>query len=553
MVAHEDVFDVDAIVRDLWWQMRRFVSRVYNAYCELWYRFLDVLPEVYTRERTVYADERFGFVTKGNAVFPVYKRGGAWVEGADAVVAPRGEDPDPNRPQFFFDVHGVRALGTVVIERGVLLIYESHTPTREKHIGGVLVQYDSVKDTWKQKWRSEVPLATISIPLTAEPEAVICDGSWCTLSWCTESERYTYTMHHPFYDLEESDTVLERSRNNPIITPQGGRAWEAVATFNPAAVLIGDTVHMLYRAFGHDGRSVVGHATSKDGVTFLRSTVPAFVAKTKHEGVGVPTEEKNTMYRSPAHYGVDGAEDPRATCIDGRVYMLYAAFNGWQQARTAGTSIIESDLVCGNYDAWDTPVLLTSPPTRWGTGGKNGALFPKKIHGKYAIMYRTWPNIHIDYTDTPQFGTYKTGARWLEPKATIGIRPAFWDSGKIAVGPPPIEIDEGWLVLYVGVSQQAHDGYKVGAMILDKDNPEKVLYRTTRPVLSPKEWYEREGLVANITYPCGAVVKDAVLYVYYGGADTYVAVATAPLRDFVEAVKRDSTPVHMVIHTRISA
>lgn len=561
-----DVFDIDAFVRRVAHAVGAWVYKVYDAYCDLWYDWLDALPEAFVQEHAVgVAGTKFGFVSRNGAVYSAAASrvvGGehktkrtlkpiTWKIQDTPVLAARGHDPDPNRGEYFFDHQGVALVGATVIEQGVLLIYQAPETSQRMHIGAALVRYDTAQCVWNTTWRCEVPLASIDVPLRAVPDHIHCDGSWLHVRWRTRDTQYSYTIHNPFADLYEHKTPLARVSQNPIIRPNPARAWEAVATFNPAAVLIGDTVHVLYRAFGHDGRSVIGHAVSKNGIDFLRTSEPAFVAKSKDEGVGVPIEEKNDLYRSPARYGVDGAEDPRATVVDGRVYMLYAAFNGWQQARTAGTSIAETDFVRGAYHRWDDPVMLTPPPTHWGTGGKNGALFPQKINGQYAIMYRTWPNIHIDYTSKPQFNEYKNGTRWLEPRATIGIRPAFWDSGKIAVGPPPIEIDEGWLVLYVGVSQQMHDGYKVGAMILDRHNPEKVLYRTIRPVLSPQAWYEREGLVANITYPCGAIVKDDTLFVYYGGADTHVAVATAHLRTFVEYIKNDSMPEAQVPTAKI--
>jgi predicted GH43/DUF377 family glycosyl hydrolase len=554
-----DVFDVDAFVRRIAHAVGAWLYGAYDAYCDVWYDWLDTLPEAFVQEHTMgIAGTKFGFVSRHGAVYPAVASrvvGGehktkralkpiTWKVQDAPVLAARGHDPDPNRGEYFFDYKGISLVGAVVIEQGVLLVYQAPETSQRIYIGAALVRFDSVHSVWHMQWRCEVPLASITVPLRAVPYSITRDGSWLRLQWHTRDTAYTYTIHNPFADLYEHNTPFVRASQNPIIRPNPERAWEAVATFNPAAVLIGDTVHLLYRAFGHEGRSVVGHAISKNGIDFLRASEPAYVARSKEEGIGVPMEEKNSLYRSPARYGVDGAEDPRATVIDGRVYMIYAAFNGWQQARTAGTSITENDFVRGNYHRWDEPVMLTPPPTHWGTGGKNGALFPQKINGTYAIMYRTWPHIHIDYTSEPQFNEYRTqlDKRFLQPKATITIRPAFWDSGKIAVGPPPIEIDEGWLVLYVGVSQQAHDGYKVGAMILDRHHPEKVLYRTTRPVLSPNTWYEREGLVANITYPCGAVVKDDTLCVYYGAADTYVAVVTASLRAFIEAVKADSVP-----------
>ena len=87
------------------------------------------------------------------------------------------------------------------------------------------------------------------------------------------------------------------------------------------------------------------------------------------------------------------------------------------------------------------------------------------------------------------------------------------------------------------------DRYKMGAMILDLKDPTKVLYRSAEPILEPEEWYENEGYKSGVVYSCGAVVKDGVLFVYYGGADKVSCVATADLNLFLEELVRTGAPV----------
>ncbi len=120
-------------------------------------------------------------------------------------------------------------------------------------------------------------------------------------------------------------------------------------------------------------------------------------------------------------------------------------------------------------------------------------------------------------------------------------RSIAWHVHLRSAGPPPIKTDKGWLVFY-----HAHDAiepskYKLGAMLLDLNDPTKVLRRASLPVLTPDEPYENEGK-PGIVYACGSVVRDGTLYIYYGGGDKVVAVATAPLEDFLNALMKDEQP-----------
>lgn len=110
----------------------------------------------------------------------------------------------------------------------------------------------------------------------------------------------------------------------------------------------------------------------------------------------------------------------------------------------------------------------------------------------------------------------------------------MWDSRKIGAGAPPIKTKYGWLLIYQSVGEQDSGKYKIGAMLLDLKDPTKVLYRSQSPILEPDADYENNGFKAGVVYPCGAVVIGDTLYVYYGGADSYVCVATTKLESFLK-------------------
>ena len=129
------------------------------------------------------------------------------------------------------------------------------------------------------------------------------------------------------------------------------------------------------------------------------------------------------------------------------------------------------------------------------------------------------------------------GSRWLRTQQTICIRDNMWDSRKIGAGAPPIKTDEGWLLIYYGVDDRDDRQYKMGAMLLDLEDPGKVLYRSSTPIIEPEDWYENSGFKPGVVYPCGAVVMNEKLLVYYGGADCVVCVAGRELRGFLRALK----------------
>ena len=110
------------------------------------------------------------------------------------------------------------------------------------------------------------------------------------------------------------------------------------------------------------------------------------------------------------------------------------------------------------------------------------------------------------------------------------------------MGPPPIKTKDGWLAIYQAVGFQDNSRYKIGAMLLDLTDPSKVLYRCSHPILEPETHYENGGFKAGVIYPCGAVIIDKTLIVYYGGSDTFVAAATANIDEFLDQLKFDNLP-----------
>ncbi len=319
---------------------------------------------------------------------------------------------------------------------------------------------------------------------------------------------------------------LIKSHQNPLISPEPNNDWESWQTFNPGVVLLNNKVHFIYRAIGTDGLSRLGYAVSSDGLTIdERLPNPAYEHAVK--------EPKFSIYSYFSGGSWSGAEDPRLVSVEGddSVYMTYTACDNG--LRVGLTSIKINDFLNKNWK-WNKPKLI-SP---LGQIHKNWLLFPEKINGKYAILHSIKPNIQIAYVDNLEFSDDKC----IESFHGGPARSDGWDKWIRGAGAPPIKTKDGWLLFYHAMDDD-WSKYKVGAMLLDLNNPTKILHRSNEPILEPQESYENSGSKAGVVYASGAIVKDGNIFVYYGGADNYVCVAYTPLDKFLEKLKVNKKPI----------
>jgi predicted GH43/DUF377 family glycosyl hydrolase len=317
---------------------------------------------------------------------------------------------------------------------------------------------------------------------------------------------------------------LERSKNNPIIEPEENLYWESKASFNPTALYHDGKVHIIYRAIGDNDVSVLGYAKSSDGYGVDKHSKELAYYNKSIEPISKTTP--NISYCSGGGWG-GGCEDPRLVLLDGKVYMIYTAFDGWGSVRIALTSISLDDFIKRQWENWRKPVLI-SPP---GEIHKNWVLFPEKINKKYAILHSISPKIMIDYFEKLE----DLGGDNFIHSIHQGS-PLWWTRDKFirGVGPAPLKTKYGWLILYHKMEKNETHRYKLWAMLLDLKDPSKILYNSVRPILEPDLWYENEGYKAGVVYSCGAIIKDKKLFVYYGGADKVSCVATADLEKFLK-------------------
>jgi predicted GH43/DUF377 family glycosyl hydrolase len=316
--------------------------------------------------------------------------------------------------------------------------------------------------------------------------------------------------------LTPCDPPLARAPNNPLLEPTKN-AFETRDVFNPAAIDLGGSVHLLYRAMGDDNTSTIGYARSEDGIHIdERLDEPCYAPRADFE-----------MKHGPAN-GNSGCEDPRVVAIGDRVYMTYTAYDGARAPHGAISSIAVDDFLAKRFDRWSEPALTTPE----GVDDKDLALLPEPVDGNYLLYHRIGGRVCADLV--PDLSFTKRVSRCIE---ILGPREGMWDAAKVGIGAPPIKVQangkDAWLMIYHGVSDRAH--YRLGAALLDASGT-IVLARTADPLFEPVEKYEIEGDVKNVVFACGAVVRGDTLYVYYGGGDRVVGAATGSLSRILAAL-----------------
>ena len=181
--------------------------------------------------------------------------------------------------------------------------------------------------------------------------------------------------------------------------------------------------------------------------------------------------------------------------------------------------------------------MIMSKP---GEAHKNWVIFPEKINGKYAVLHSISPDIAIAYRDNLEF----TDGEYIESHYDGYTRTKVrWDGWIRGAGAPPVKTDVGWLLFYHAMDLNDPGKYKVGVLLLDLNDPTKVISRAQEAVLEPEVDYENNGFKAGVVYVTGAVVRDNMIYVYYGASDSYTSVAYAKLNDFLGNLRHDQQPV----------
>jgi len=288
---------------------------------------------------------------------------------------------------------------------------------------------------------------------------------------------------------------FKRHPANPILVPDPLNSWEALNVFNPAVVHHEGLFHMLYRAQGLDYVSSIGYAVSEDGVHFNRMRDPVFTPEGPHEARGV--------------------EDPRITYLpdEDRFIMAYTAYSDLGVTPMFAES--------NNLITWRRLGALV-----YGEENKDHVLFPKKINGRYFSFHRRPPSICFAFSS--DLITWELQGSILKP------RPESWDSVRVGAGGVPIQTGEGWLVIYHAYDHEHI--YRLGACLLDLNEPWRVINRAATFFMEPAEIWEQKGDVPNVVFSCANPVLNGTVCLYYAGADRMIGLATASLQDVLDYV-----------------
>ena len=297
--------------------------------------------------------------------------------------------------------------------------------------------------------------------------------------------------------------LLRRWEYNPIIT-RDDVPLQSNTVFNGTPLKIDDTYLLLLRVEGQQGYSFFCLARSEDGLNFIVDDEPCMLPV--DDGPFALWEE-------------NGLEDPRLTRIGEWYFIMYTAVSRYgHRIALARTK---------DFERFERIALVSGP------GNKDGVLFPEKINGSFARLDRPIGNgvgsIWISYSPDLK--------NWGQSELVISPRPRYWDSSRIGASVPPIRTDRGWLEIYHGFKMTSSGPiYRIGTVMLDLDNPAKVIGRCLNPVLSPREEYERIGDVGNVVFASGAIVEDdGEVKIYYGAADTSICVASVHIDELIES------------------
>jgi len=308
--------------------------------------------------------------------------------------------------------------------------------------------------------------------------------------------------------------LFQRHPRNPILTAKDW-PYSINSVFNAGATLLPDgTTLLLCRVEDRRGHSHLCVARSKNGVDHWE------------------IDPEPTLLPDPNKHPEElwGIEDPRITYV-AELNSYVIAYTSYSRGGPGVSLALTRD-----FRSFERLGVVMPPHD------KDAALLPRRINGLWALIHRptTQKGAHIWISYSPDLKFW--GRHRLLLEARHG---AWWDADKIGLSPPLIETDKGWLVLYHGVRQTASGSfYRLGAALLDLHDPEQCLYRGNEWIFSPEATYERFGDVANVVFPCGYTLgaDGDTLNLYYGGADSCIALATGSVNKILKWLETHGTP-----------
>jgi beta-1,2-mannobiose phosphorylase / 1,2-beta-oligomannan phosphorylase len=343
--------------------------------------------------------------------------------------------------------------------------------------------------------------------------------------------------------------AITRSALNPIISPKDVKpsmpGFQVIYVINAGVTRFADQVLLLLRVaeipINHNQNEVLipvfdpvikklvirQFNRSTPGIDlsdprFVRTPTEQYLTSISHfriarsnDGLNFTIDEKPAMF--PANlYEKFGIEDPRITFIDDTYFINYSAISDESGVTTCLASTKD-------FKTFSRHGVIFTPDN------KDITIFPRKIGGKYYALNRPasceYKHRYMWISESPDL------ICWGNHQIVMSSRQGFWDNGRIGCSAVPFQIPQGWLEIYHGASKD--DRYCLGAVLLDQNQPWKVLGRSSAPILQPEMDYELKGFFGNVVFSCGALFEDAKVKIYYGAADTVMAYAEIGIDEMI--------------------
>ncbi|MDP3900519.1 MAG: pesticidal protein Cry7Aa [bacterium] len=350
--------------------------------------------------------------------------------------------------------------------------------------------------------------------------------------------------------------MIRVEKHGVILKPTKNK-FENKSVFNPGILQVGEEVHVIYRALDKDNVSSLGYARLIGPTKVVeRWTKPFMYPEYKYEKYGI--------------------EDARVVKINNNIYLTYVVHDGKNAlvAYSSGKDLFnlkKKGIISPqfSYDRAGDFFSDTKLKDKYfffksyykdGVGpyvkvwDKDAFFFPEKIKGRFALVHRILPDIQVAYADS--LNEFKKNKYWKQNlnnlhKYVILESLHHFEARNIGGGAPPIKTKEGWLMIYHGVEPLNHGRvYHAGAALLSKNDPTKTIARLPYPLFSPNKAYEHQGHVHNVVFPTGTAVFKDRLYIYYGAADSYVAVASVNLHSLVKEILKYKKGYTYTLHRR---
>jgi predicted GH43/DUF377 family glycosyl hydrolase len=323
--------------------------------------------------------------------------------------------------------------------------------------------------------------------------------------------------------------------------------FEVICAINAGAARLGDEVILLLRVverpvnpdpkvylapiYDPDARALVLKAFSREapGYDFtdprmIGTPHGAYLTAISHlrvarsqDGVNFTVDETPALFPS-GPYEAYGIEDPRVSQMGDTYLVNYVG--------VSALGIVTCLASTRDFKTFERKGVIFPPDN------KDVAIFPEQIGGRYYALHRpstsAFGRPEIWLAESPDL------LCWGSHRRLIGLRENGWEDGRIGASAVPFRVDGGWLEIYHGASR--HNRYHLGALLLDAQQPWKVLARSARPILEPQADYEVNGFFGNVVFSCGALCENGLVRIYYGAADTCMALVEIPLEEILSSL-----------------